>query len=212
MNLLYAFDLLGTVAFAASGAWAGVRRQMDLLGVLVLGVVTAIGGGTLRDVLLGDTPPFCFEDDTYIYLSIGVALIVFVFHRYLELIAHPLLYLDAIGLATFVVIGTQKAISSDASFIVAVTMGVMTATAGGVIRDMLSSQIPLILRKEIYASACIAGGALLYTGHAAGFNHTLTALAAATLVILLRLLAIRHNWALPRAERAENSTSDKRIE
>lgn len=205
MNLLYAFDLLGTVAFAASGAWAGVRHHMDLLGVLVLGVVTAIGGGTLRDILLGDTPPFCFKDDTYIYLSIGVSLAVFVFNRYLERIAHPLLYLDAIGLATFVVIGTQKAISFGASFIVAVTMGVMTATAGGVIRDMLSSQVPLILRKEIYASACIAGGALLYVGTAVGLNHTFVVLAAATLVIALRLLAIRHNWALPRAK---SSTSE----
>ncbi len=208
MNLLYAFDLLGTAAFAASGAWAGVRRQMDLLGVLVLGVVTAIGGGTLRDILLGDTPPFCLQDDTYIYLSIGVSLAVFVFNRYLERIAHPLLYLDAIGLATFVVIGTQKAIHFGASFIVAVTMGVMTATAGGVIRDMLSNQVPLILRKEIYASACIAGGALLYAGYAAGFNHSISALAAATLVIVLRLLAIRHNWALPRAGKAGESEQD----
>ncbi|MGC9520087.1 MAG: trimeric intracellular cation channel family protein [Desulfuromonadaceae bacterium] len=199
MNLLYAFDLLGTAAFAASGAWAGIRRRMDLLGVLVLGVVTAIGGGTLRDILLGDIPPFCLQNDTYIYLSIGVALAVFVFHRYLEVIAHPLLYLDAIGLATFVVIGTQKAISFGASFIVAVTMGVMTATAGGVIRDMLSSQVPLILRKEIYASACIVGAAMLYFGYALDLNHTLSAVVAAGLVIVLRLLAIRHNWALPRA-------------
>lgn len=76
MNLLYAFDLLGTAAFAASGAWAGIRRHMDLLGVLVLGLVTAIGGGTLRDILLGDTPPFCLQNDTYLYLSIGVALVV----------------------------------------------------------------------------------------------------------------------------------------
>lgn len=208
MNLLYAFDLLGTAAFAASGAWAGVRRHMDLLGVLVLGVVTAIGGGTLRDILLGDTPPFCLQNDTYIYLSIGVSLAVFVFNRYLERIAHPLLYLDAIGLATFVVIGTQKAIHFGASFIVAVTMGVMTATAGGVIRDMLSNQVPLILRKEIYASACIAGGALLYAGYTAGFNRSISALAAATLVIVLRLLAIRHNWALPRAVKAGESEQD----
>ena len=199
MNLLYAFDLLGTAAFAASGAWAGIRRQMDLLGVLVLGVVTAIGGGTLRDILLGDTPPFCLQNDTYIYLSLGVAGAVFVFHRHLEHIAHPLLYLDAVGLGTFVVIGTQKAINFGAGFIVAVTMGVMTATAGGVIRDMLSGQVPLILRKEIYASACIAGGALLFWAYRLHFNHAISALAAAALVIALRLLAIRHNWALPRA-------------
>lgn len=212
MNLLYAFDLLGTAAFAASGAWAGVRREMDLLGVLVLGVVTAIGGGTLRDILLGDTPPFCFKNDTYIYLSIGVALAVFLFHRYLEQIAHPLLYLDAVGLGTFLVIGTQKAINFGASFIVAVTMGVMTATAGGVIRDMLSNQVPLILRREIYASACIAGGTLLYIGYTLGLNHSISLLVAATLVIVLRLLSIRHNWSLPRADKAVDGEQDNPIE
>ncbi len=208
MNLLYAFDLLGTAAFAASGAWAGVRRHMDLLGVLVLGLVTAIGGGTLRDILLGDTPPFCLQNDTYLYLSLGVALVVFVAHRYLDHIAHPLLYLDAVGLGTFVVIGTQKAISFGTSYLVAVTMGVMTATAGGVIRDMLSSQVPLILRKEIYASACIAGGALMCAGYALELNPAASALAAATLVIVLRLLAIRHNWALPRANKTAENEQD----
>ncbi|MFA5700096.1 MAG: trimeric intracellular cation channel family protein [Desulfuromonas sp.] len=201
MNLLYAFDLLGTAAFAASGAWAGIRRQMDLLGVLVLGVVTAIGGGTLRDILLGDTPPFCLQNDTYLYLSIAIAVLVFIFHRHFEHIAHPLLYLDAIGLGTFVVIGTQKAINFDMSFIVAVTMGVITATAGGVIRDMLSNRVPLILRREIYASACIAGGTLFYAGHMLALNYAISALAAAALVVVVRILAIRHNWALPRAKK-----------
>jgi len=201
VNLLYAFDLLGTAAFAASGAWAGIRRQMDLLGVLVLGVVTAIGGGTLRDILLGDTPPFCLQNDTYLYLSIVVAVVVFIFHRHFEHIAHPLLYLDAIGLGTFVVIGTQKAIYFGSSFIVAVTMGVMTATAGGVIRDMLSNRVPLILRREIYASPCIAGSALLYAGHMLGLNYAISAIAAVALVVVVRILAIRHNWALPRAKK-----------
>ncbi|MDD2556784.1 MAG: trimeric intracellular cation channel family protein [Desulfuromonadaceae bacterium] len=200
MNLLYAFDLLGTAAFAASGAWAGIRRQMDLLGVLVLGVVTAIGGGTLRDILLGDTPPFCLQNDTYLYLSIAVAVVVFVFHHRFEQVVYPLLYLDAIGLGTFVVIGTQKAINFGASFIVAVAMGVMTATAGGVIRDMLSSRVPLILRREIYASPCIAGGALLYACHMLEVNFAISALAAATLVVVVRILAIRNNWELPRAK------------
>ncbi len=201
MNLLYAFDLLGTAAFAASGAWAGIRRQMDLLGVLVLGVVTAIGGGTLRDILLGDTPPFCLQNDTYLYLSIAVAMGVFVFYRHFENIVHPLLYLDAIGLGTFVVIGTQKAIDFEASFIVAVAMGVMTATAGGVIRDMLSNRVPLILRREVYASPCIAGGAFLYAGHVFSVNPAISALASAALVVVVRILAIRHNWALPYAKK-----------
>lgn len=200
MSLLYTLDLIGTAAFAASGAWAGIRRRMDLLGVLVLGVVTATGGGTLRDMLLGDVPPFSFKDETYLYLSFAVALVVFFCHRRLEFLQHPLQYFDAVGLGTFVVIGTGKALAFEMGFIGAVVMGVMTATAGGVIRDVLSNQVPLILRKEVYASACIAGALLMVVLHRLGVDHPVAALAAALVVIAVRLLAVRYNWALPRAE------------
>lgn len=199
MNLLYALDLIGTAAFAASGAWAGVRRKMDLFGVLVLALVTATGGGTLRDILLGDFPPFCFKDETYLAISIAVGLGIFFFHRRLAFLQHPLLYFDAIGLGTFVVIGTGKALDYNMGFIGAVMMGVITATAGGALRDVLSNQIPLILRKEVYASACLAGGALLFLLHQTSVDPPVAALVAALTVIGLRLLAIRHNWALPRA-------------
>lgn len=199
MNLLYALDLLGTAAFAASGAWAGIRRDMDLFGVLMLGLVTATGGGTLRDLFLGDTPPFIFKDETYLHLSIAVSLAVFLFHRRLEFLQHPLLYFDAVGLGTFVVIGTGKALAFKMGFVGSVMMGVMTATAGGMIRDVLSTQVPLVLRKEVYASACIAGAALLYLLDRIAFPHTWSLLAAAMTVIVVRLLAIRYNWSLPRA-------------
>jgi uncharacterized membrane protein YeiH len=199
MNLLYALDLLGTAAFAASGAWAGIRRDMDLFGVLMLGLVTATGGGTLRDLFLGDTPPFIFKDETYLYLSIAVSLAIFLFHRHLEFLQHPLLYFDAVGLGTFVVIGTGKALAFKMGFVGSVMMGVMTATAGGMIRDVLSTQVPLVLRKEIYASACIAGAALLVLLDRVSFPHTWSLLAAAMTVIVVRLLAIRYNWSLPRA-------------
>jgi len=199
MNLLYALDLLGTAAFAASGAWAGIRRDMDLFGVLTLGLVTATGGGTLRDLFLGDTPPFIFKDETYLYLSIAVSLTVFLFHRHLEFLQHPLPYFDAIGLGTFVVIGTGKALAFKMGFVGSVMMGVMTATAGGMIRDLLSTQVPLVLHKEVYASACIAGATLLYLLDRISFPHTWSLLAAAMTVTVVRLLAIRYNWSLPRA-------------
>jgi len=199
LNLLYALDLLGTAAFAASGAWAGIRREMDLFGVLVLALVTATGGGTLRDILLGDFPPFCLQDPAYLYLSIAVGLGVFCFNRKLDFLQHPLLYFDAIGLGTFVVIGTGKALNFELGFLGAVLMGVMTATAGGVVRDILSNRVPLILCKEVYASACLAGAALLVVLHHTSLPAALSALAAAAAVIVLRLLAIRHNWALPKA-------------
>ncbi len=201
MNLLTLLDLIGTAAFAASGAWAGIRRDMDLFGVLVLGLVTATGGGTLRDILLGDFPPFCLQNETYLYLSLAVALVVFLFHRRLGFLQHPLLYFDAVGLGTFVVIGTSKALAFEVGFFGAVMMGTMTATAGGVVRDVLSGQVPLILRKEVYASACIAGASLLVMlRQAALLPAPWPALIAALAVIALRLLAIRFNWALPRAQ------------
>lgn len=200
MSLLYALDLIGTAAFAASGAWAGIRRQMDLFGVLVLGVVTAIGGGTLRDLLLGDHPTFGLRDETYLYLSIAVALIIFFWHRKLAFLHHPLLYFDAVGLGTFVVIGTSKALAFNLGFLGSMLMGVMTATAGGVVRDVLSNQVPLILQKEVYASACLAGGLLLVLWNHTSLPQPLGALLAALAVIGLRLLAIHFNWALPKAK------------
>ncbi|HKI52009.1 MAG TPA: trimeric intracellular cation channel family protein [Geothermobacteraceae bacterium] len=200
MTLLYTLDLIGTAAFAASGAWAGVRREMDLFGVVVLGLVTAIGGGTLRDILLGSVPPFALQDESYLYLSIIVSLLVFVCHRQLQVLQHPLLIFDAIGLGTFVVIGTSKALEFGTGILGAVILGTMTATAGGVIRDLLSGRVPLILQREIYASACLAGSILLALLLQAPLPAWLPALLAALAVIGIRLLAIKRRWNLPKAE------------
>jgi len=199
MDIIYILDLVGTAAFAASGAWIGVRKHMDLFGVLVLGVVTAVGGGTLRDLLLGDIPPFSLKDETYICIAITVSLIVFINRVKFEVFEKPLLYFDAIGLGTFVVIGTTKALDFQLGFLGAVLMGVMTGTAGGVIRDILANQVPLILRREIYASACVAGGALLVVLEHFGTGRPVAALLAAGTVIVVRLLAIRYDWGLPRS-------------
>jgi len=199
MNLLYTLDLIGTAAFAASGAWAGVRRHMDPFGVLVLGLVTAVGGGTLRDLLVGDIPPFSLQNETYLYISILAALAVYAARNRFQTIERPLLVLDAIGLGTFVVIGTTKALDFGLGFLGATLMGVMTCTAGGVVRDVLANQVPLILRREIYASACLAGAVLLVVLESLGSGRPLAALFAAAMVITIRLLAIRHNWSLPRA-------------
>jgi uncharacterized membrane protein YeiH len=198
MNIIYILDLVGTAAFAASGAWVGVRKHMDLFGVLVLGVVTAVGGGTLRDLLLGDIPPFSLKDETYICIAITVSLVVFINRIKFMAFEKPLLYFDAIGLGTFVVIGTTKALDFQLGFLGAVLMGVMTGTAGGVVRDILANQVPLILRREIYASACVAGGVLLVVLLQIGAGRPIAALFAASTVIVVRLLAIHYNWALPK--------------
>lgn len=199
MSILYILDLIGTAAFAASGAWVGVRKHMDLFGVLVLGMVTAVGGGTLRDLLLGDIPPFSLENEAYIGIAIAVSLVVFASRHRFEPFEKPLLYFDAVGLGTFVVIGTTKALEFQVGWLGAVLMGVTTGTAGGVIRDVLANQVPLILRREIYASACVAGGVLLVVLIHYGATRPVAALIAAGTVIGVRLLAIRYDWALPKS-------------
>ena len=199
MTVLYVLDLIGTAAFAASGAWVAIRCRMDLFGVLVLGLVTAVGGGTLRDLLVGDLPPFSLQDETYLYIAIVAALVVFACRNRFQAVERPLLILDAVGLGTFAVIGTTKALDFQLGFLGASLMGVMTCTAGGVIRDVLANQVPLILRKEVYASACLAGSALLVALEHFGAARPTAALLAAATVILVRLLAIQYNWSLPRS-------------
>jgi uncharacterized membrane protein YeiH len=173
---------------------------MDLLGVIILGLVTAVGGGTIRDILLGAVPPFCFTDENYLYLSIIVGLFIFYFHHSLDFLHRPLLYFDALGLATFLVIGTGKALKYEAGFLVAVMMGVMTATAGGVVRDVLSDQVPFILQKEIYATACIFGGILYWVLYQFNLNESLIAVIAAIFVFVIRVTAIQRHWSLPVAK------------
>jgi uncharacterized membrane protein YeiH len=198
MSILYILDLIGTAAFAASGAWAAVRSRMDLFGVLVLGLVTAVGGGTLRDLLVGALPPFSLRDETYLYVAIIAALMVFLTRQRFQAMERPLLVLDAVGLGTFVVIGTTKALDFHLGFLGAALMGVMTCTAGGVIRDVLANQVPLILRKEVYASACLAGSLLLVALETSGVSRPAAALLSAITVVVLRLLAIQYKWSLPR--------------
>jgi len=197
---MYALDLLGTVAFAASGALAGVRRGMDLLGVVVLGIVTATGGGVMRDVLLNDTPPFCFKNEIYLYLAVAASIVVFVTPRRFERMKRAMLLLDALGLGTFLVIGTSKALAFHLGLMGAIIMGVMTATCGGLVRDLLSNQIPLILQREIYASACVVGGALFYLLHQTEIPSSVNLTVSALAVIGIRCAAIMKGWQLPRRQ------------
>jgi uncharacterized membrane protein YeiH len=200
IDIMYALDLLGTVAFAASGALAGVRRRMDLLGVVVLGIVTATGGGVMRDVLLNDTPPFCFKNEIYLYLAVIASMVVFVSPRRFERMNRAMLLLDALGLGTFLVIGTSKALTFNLGLMGSIIMGVMTATCGGLVRDLLSNQIPLILQREIYASACVVGGALFYFLHQTDIPNSVNLTVSALTVIAIRCTALLKGWQLPRGQ------------
>jgi uncharacterized membrane protein YeiH len=152
----------------------------------------------MRDVLLNDTPPFCFKNELYLYLAVIASVVVFLTPRSFERMNRAMLLLDALGLGTFLVIGTSKALSFHLGFMGAVIMGVMTGTCGGLVRDLLSNQIPLILQREIYASACAVGGALFYLLNQAQVPSWINLLVSATIVIAIRCAAIVKGWELPR--------------
>ncbi|UYM18038.1 trimeric intracellular cation channel family protein [Endozoicomonas euniceicola] len=195
--LLYSLDLFGTAVFAISGAWVACRKDMDIFGAMVLAFVTAVGGGTIRDVLLGATPVFWFQDTLYLTVIFASTLFAIALRKWHEKAQWPLQVADALGLAVFVVIGADKALTYGAEPVVAVMMGVLTGCGGGAIRDVLADEIPNVLRNEVYASAAIAGGAVfVFLNSVLGF--TLAAVISATLVLLMRLLALYNNISLPR--------------
>ena len=198
MNLLMSIlDLFGTAIFAISGALAAGRKRMDIFGVVVLGCVTALGGGTLRDVILGIYPVFWILDTVYLAVAALAAIGTFVLVQYWRMPTAVLLYADAVGLAVFTVIGFQKGFSATHVYSVAVVMGVTTGVVGGIIRDVLSGEIPLILRREIYASASLCGAALLALLTYLQLPSLFTVSAALLVTLVIRLAALHWNLALP---------------
>ena len=172
-ELLYWLDIFGVIVFALSGALMAGRYQLDPFGVAVLAAVTAIGGGTIRDVIL-DTPVFWTVDPIYLYVILVTAVLTIVLIRQPKRIPKRFLMIaDAFGLALFAVLGTQKALTLGSPIPVAIVMGMITGVAGGMIRDVLCNVIPMILRQEIYATAAILGGALLCAIHGATVENTL---------------------------------------
>lgn len=195
--LLYILDLLGVAVFAASGALAGVAVQFDLLGVVVLASITAVGGGTIRDVLLARHPIFWIKDAGPLYAIVLATTATLVWTQFLPIPADALLVADALGLAVFAISGAQVAEKAGCRVLVVVLMGTMTGAGGGVMRDLLSGKVPLILRSDIYASAAIAG-IVVYLLLRAVKVSTAAAFTAGLLVVAgTRLLAIAYDLRLP---------------
>ncbi len=182
--------------FAVSGALAALRRELDPFGLLVIATVTAVGGGTLRDVLL-DLPVFWVVNPTALYVILAAAIVTPFWARLLESRMKVLIWADAFGLALFTATGTQKAILTGSSAIVAVTMGVMTAAAGGAIRDILCNEIPLVLRKELYAVPAILGGSSFYFLTKTGIAPEFTLVISCLVTLLVRLIAVTFAFSLP---------------
>lgn len=195
--LLRALDLVGTFVFAVSGASLGVRRGLDLFGVLVLGFVTAVAGGIMRDVLIGAVPPAALATWEPMALAVAAGLFAFRFDRVLERLRHPVQFFDAAGLGLFAVAGTQKALAYGLDWPMAVVLGMISGIGGGITRDVLTAQVPTLLRSEIYAVAALAGGLVVVGGATMQIESTAVALAGITVCVTLRLLALYRGWKLP---------------
>lgn len=202
----YIVELIGTVAFAISGAMLGIERKLDLFGVIVLGVATAIGGGIIRDMMLGQFPPKSFLNFIYFGLAAGTSIIVFLcttYNRHREQPLHGindtfLNFCDAAGLGIFSVIGVQNTINAGFgnNMFFCVFLGMMTGVGGGILRDVLSQSTPAVLRKQIYALASI--GASIFYYLVSPFNRTIAIISTILLTIVVRMLAARYRWKLPK--------------
>ncbi|MFQ5571453.1 MAG: trimeric intracellular cation channel family protein [Rhodothermales bacterium] len=196
-TLLHVLDLLGVAVFAISGALVAGRKSMDLLGVVIIAVVTAIGGGTIRDVLLDRSPIFWVENTAYLLVIIGAAAFTTLYTRYRKPPFKALLIADAFGLALFTVSGAQIAEQAGLPWLSIMLMGAITGSAGGVIRDVLCVEIPLILRRDIYATAALAGGGVYVLLQAWNVGDLAAALIGMTVVVGLRFAAIIWGLHLP---------------
>ena len=190
-------DLLGTVAFAISGALAAMNRRMDLFGIFIIAFVTAIGGGTVRDILIGNTPVTWMDNTIYIYI-IGIATIfAIIFRKKIDHLKKSLFLFDTIGLGIFTIIGVETGIQNDLNPIISITLGAMTGTFGGVIRDILCNEIPVIFRKEIYATASLTGGLAFIILNDLQVNREAIYIVTSLTVISIRLVVVRYKISLP---------------
>lgn len=189
-------EFLGTFAFAISGVRMASTKNFDLFGAFTIGFVTAIGGGTLRDLFIGVTP-FWMLNHVYLWATLLALLFVILFKSKVVKLQYTFFLFDSIGLGLFVVVGTEKTLAMEFAPWVAVIMGTITGSFGGMLRDILITQIPLIFRKEIYALACVVGAIFFTIGYASGMNIVINEVATASIVILTRILAVKFKWHLP---------------
>ena len=208
ITFLQIIDFVGTFAFAISGIRLASAKRFDWFGAYVVGAATAIGGGTLRDVML-DVPVFWMHDGFYLSCTAVALLWVITFRKYLINMHSTFFIFDAVGLALFTVVGIQKTMDCGLPIWVGIVMGAMTGAAGGVIRDVLINEVPLIFRKEIYAMACVLGGVVFGLCHIIGLPTMVTHLACGAAVFLTRVLAVKYQICLPTL-RPEEEEDDKK--
>lgn len=198
MTLITVLDLIGTLVFAISGSLMAKQHDFDIFGAAVVAFVTALGGGTIRDMLIGVTPVGWMIDPQYLVAVITGVVMVLIFPSYLLKLRKTMFLFDTIGIGIFTLIGIQKAIGLGLSPMIALMMGIVSAVFGGVIRDILCTEVPLIFRKEIYATACLAGGAIYLLSIYLGVNNSLAMITSMCIIIGIRLVSVLKHIALPK--------------
>lgn len=194
---LYIIDILGTFSFAVSGAFLAMQKKLDPFGVLVLSFVTAIGGGTLRDIMIGNLPVSWLRNETATIVIFSSAIATLVFGRFLKQLTTTLFLFDALGLGLFTVIGIELGFEKHFSVGVCIALGTITACFGGVIRDVLLNDVPLLFRKEIYAMACIAGGSIYFLLKKIDIDENISKIVCILIIFAIRVLAVRYKLSLP---------------
>jgi uncharacterized membrane protein YeiH len=196
--IVYILDLIGTSIFAVTGALAAIEKKMDIFGVSVLALITALGGGTMRDLLMNEMPPFYFVQYSYLVIALVTALLVFMGYSLFQRQKKSLVIFDALGLGVFTIVGAQKATQSGFSFPAIIILAMITGIGGGMIRDILRGEIPFVLQKEIYASASILGAIVFYliTKHIP-LPMWIAIIVGIVCTVTLRLLSIRFRINLP---------------
>ena len=190
-------DLIGTFVFALSGAAQGVKHRLDLFGVMVLSVAAATAGGLVRDVLIGSIPPAAISDFRYIFVAVFAGLVMFWMPRIVDRLRRAVLLCDAVGLTVFVISGTYKALAFDLNPVAACLLGLLTGIGGGMVRDLLVREIPIVLHREIYAVAGLAGAVVIVLGRYWGLPPVAVTAVAAVACFGLRLISLRRQWQLP---------------
>lgn len=190
-------DILGTIAFAISGVLVAMDKKLDVFGVIIIAFVTSIGGGTLRDVLIGNTPVVWMRDATYVSVISASVVLAILFARQLKYLRKSLFLFDTIGIGLFTMIGIEKGLEAGLLPIICIALGTITASFGGVIRDILCNEIPVIFRKEIYATPCILGGLSYFLLDQLPMLDAYAYIGGITIVVGLRLLAVKFAIQLP---------------
>jgi uncharacterized membrane protein YeiH len=197
MSIFYTLDILGTIAFAISGALVAIDKKLDPFGVLIIAFATAIGGGTLRDVLIGRNPVAWMQDLNYVYTILGSTFFAILIRKKISYLSKSLFLFDTIGLGIFTIIGTEIGLQQNLHPLISIALGTITATFGGVIRDTLCNEIPVIFRKEIYASACFIGAVVFFILHKYNAPTNLNYIITTLIVIIIRLIAVKYKLSLP---------------